>query len=76
MAKRKFELVETTPDLAKSILESGNRKIIVGDGDVVEWINLNNQTCGAASKSGSRRPYNLEDVVLFIKVPVSAKTVY
>ena len=75
MAK-KFELVKTTPELAKSILESGNRKIVIADGDEVEYINLNNETCGTASKNGSRRPYNLEDVELFIKVPANAKTVY
>ena len=75
MAK-KYQLVETTPELAKSILEVGNREIVIANGDKVEYINLNNETCGTASKNGSRRPYNLEDVKLFIKVPTSAKTVY
>lgn len=75
MAK-KYQLVETTPELAKSILEAGNREIVIEDGDKVEYINLNNETCGTASKNGSRRPYNLEDVKLFIKVPAGAKTVY
>ena len=71
-----FELVKTTPELAKAILEIGTREIVVADGDKVEYINLNNETCGTASKTGSRRPYNLEDVELFIKVPVGAKTIY
>lgn len=74
--EKKYQLVETTPELAKSILEAGNREIVIADGDKVEYINLNNETCGTASKNGSRRPYNLEDVKLFIKVPASAKTVY
>lgn len=73
---KKFELVKTTPELAKAIIETGTREIIIGDGDKVEYVNLNNETCGTASKNGSRRPYNLEDVELFIKVPVGAKTVY
>ena len=72
----KFELVKTTPELAKSILESKSRKIAIKNGDQVEWINLNNETCGTVSKNGSRRPHNLEDVEIFIKVPANAKTVY
>ena len=75
MAK-KYEFIETTPELAKTILENGTRKIVIANGEEVEWINLNNETCGTASKNGSRRPYNLEDVKLFIKVPSVAKTVY
>ena len=34
-----MELVKTTPELAQSILEKGNRKIVIQDGKKVEWIN-------------------------------------
>lgn len=70
-----MELVKTTPQLAHQILQNGNRKIVIGNGKKVEWINLNNNTLFAGFKlNGST--HNLEDVELFISVPDNAKTVY
>ena len=70
-----MELVKTTPELASQILVNGNRKIVIGNGKKVEWINLNNRTLFAGFKlNGST--YNLEDVELFISVPEDAETVY
>jgi len=70
-----MELIKTTPEIAESILRQGNRKITIGNGRKVEWINLNNMTLFAKSKlSGST--YDLENVELFINVPANAKTVY
>ena len=70
-----MELIETTPQLAYSILEKGNRKIQIQNGKQVSWINLNNQTLFAESKLNGGT-YNLEDVKLFIIVPKNSKTVY
>lgn len=70
-----MELVKTTPELAQSILEKGNRKIVIQDGKKVEWINLNNKTLFAGFKLNGRI-YDLEDVELFISVPMEAGTVY
>ncbi len=68
-------LVKTTPQLAHQILQNGNRKIVIGNGKKVEWINLNNNTLFAGFKlNGST--HNLEDIELFISVPDNAKTVY
>jgi hypothetical protein len=70
-----MELIKTTPELAAQILANGNRKIVIGDGKKVEWINLNNRTLFAGFKlNGST--YNLEDVELLISVPENAKTIY
>jgi hypothetical protein len=70
-----MELVKTTPQLAHQILQNGNRKIVIGNGKKVEWINLNNKTLFAGFKlNGST--HNLEDFELFISVPDNAKTVY
>jgi hypothetical protein len=70
-----MELVKTTPQLAHQILQNGNRKIVIGNGKKVEWINLNNNTLFAGFKlNGST--HNLEDVELFISVPANVKTVY
>jgi len=70
-----MELVKTTPQLAYTILQNGNRKIVIGNGKKVGWINLNNNTLFASFKlNGST--HNLEDVELFISVPDNAKTVY
>lgn len=70
-----MELIKTTPQLAHQILQNGNRKIVIGNGKKVEWINLNNNTLFAGFKlNGST--HNLEDVELFISVPDNAKTVY
>ena len=70
-----MELVKTTPELASQILANGNRKIVIGNGKKVEWINLNNRTLFAGFKlNGST--HNLEDIELFISVPDNAKTIY
>ena len=73
--------VQTTPEIAKSILESGKRKITAIKNNLsykVQWINTNNQTCGL---SGRKDKHHLmmadnEDVVFYIQVPNSAKTVF
>jgi len=70
-----MELIQTTPTKAKSILENGNRKITIGNGREVEWINLSNNTLFAVA-NGSGCTYNLEDVDLYINVPTHSKTVY
>ena len=70
-----MELIKTTPELAQSILENGNRKIVIQDGKKVEWINLNNRTIFAGFKLNSRT-YDFEEVELFISVPSNTKTVY
>lgn len=70
-----MELVKTTPELAQSILEKGNRKIVIQDGKKVEWINLNNRTLFAGFKLNGRT-YDFEEVELFISVPKNAKTIY
>lgn len=70
-----MELVKTTPELAQSILEKGNRKIVIQDGKRVNWINLNNRTLFAGLKLNGRI-YDFEDVELFISVPENAKTIY
>jgi len=65
-----MELVKTTPELAHQILQNDNGNIVIGNGKKVEWINLNNKTLFASSElNGST--YNLEDVELFISVPVN-----
>ena len=70
-----MELIKTRPQLAHQILQNGRRKIVIGNGKKVEWINLNNNTLFAGFKlNGST--HNLEDVELFISVPDNAKTVY
>ena len=70
-----MELVKTTSQLAHQILQNGNRKIVIGNGKKVQWINLNNNTLFAGFKlNGST--HNLEDVELFISVPDNAKTIY
>ena len=70
-----MELVNTTPELAQSILEKGNRKIVIQNGKKVEWINLNNRTLFAGSKLNGRT-YDFEEVELFISVPENAKIIY
>lgn len=70
-----MELVKTTPELAQSILEKGNRKIVIQDGKRVEWINLNNRTLFAGLKLNGRI-YDFEEVELFISVHENAKTIY
>jgi len=70
-----MELVKTTPEIAHSILEKGNRKIVIQDGKKVEWINLNNRTLFAGFKLNGGT-YDLENVELFISVPENANTVY
>lgn len=70
-----MELVKTTPELAQSILEKGNRKIVIQDGKRVGWINLNNRTLFAWFKLNGRI-YDFEEVELFISVPENAKTIY
>jgi len=70
-----MELVNTTPELAQSILEKGNRKIVIQNGKKVEWINLNNRTLFAGYKLNGRT-YDFEEVELFISVPENAKIIY
>lgn len=70
-----MELVKTTPELAQSILENSNRKIVIQNGKKVEWINLNNRTLFAGLKLNGRT-YDFEDVEFFICVPKNAKTIY
>lgn len=45
-----MELIKTTPETAKSILENGKRKIVLLNKAEVKWINLNNMTLFAGSK--------------------------
>lgn len=66
-----MNMIQTTPELAFSILENQNRKVITSKGDEVEWINPNNETLFAGGTL-----YNWEDTQLFICVPTNARTVY
>lgn len=68
-------LIKTTPELAVSILEKGNRKILLKNGQRVIWINLNNNTLFAKHKQ-TGAVLNIEDVELFILVPNNCSTVY
>jgi hypothetical protein len=70
-----MEKVKTTPELAAAIIENGNGKIVIGNGKKVEWINLNNQTLFAGNKRNGTT-YDIENVDLFICVPMYAKTVF
>lgn len=70
-----MELVKTSPELAVQILANRNRKIVLGNGKKVDWINLNNRTLFAGFKHNGST-YNLEDVELFISAPETSKTVY
>ena len=70
-----MELFEIQPELASQILEIGNRKISLENGEQVKWINLNNQTC-FAEKGISGCTYDNENVKMFINVPSRCKTVY
>lgn len=72
---RIMEKIKTTPELAKELLDSGKRKITIGNGDRVSMINLNNQTC-MAGKNNSECMFNNEDIEFFINVPANCKTVY
>lgn len=71
-----MELVKTTPEKAASILKTGNRQIKLGDGRLVCWINLNNNTCFAQRALYGGCTVNNEDVEFYICVPQNAKTVY
>lgn len=67
-------LIETTPELAASILDTGNRKIIVKNMRV-KWINLNNGTL-YAERNNNGLTFNTEDVKIFIAVPNNASKVF
>jgi hypothetical protein len=60
-----MEKIKTTPQLAQQIIEQGNRKIVIDNGDVVKWINLNNRTL-FAEKNNRGSTHDLENVNLFI----------
>lgn len=70
-----MELMTTTAEQAKAILEAGNRKIVLKNGYAVKWINLNNDTC-YAEKGAHGSTFDNENVEFFIKVPARAKTVF
>ncbi len=74
-----MELVQTTELMAKSILDSKKRIIKATKGDgvyKVNWINENNHTSGLLSRKGHEFMQNNEDLVFFIQVPKSAKTIF
>jgi hypothetical protein len=74
-----MELMQTTEQVAKNVLESKKRIIKATKGDgifSVNWINDNNHTCGLSSRKGHEFMVNNEDVIFFIQVPKNAKTVY
>ena len=68
-------MIQTTPELASSILEMKHRKITLDNGYLVKWVNLNNNTCWAEKNESGSIFYN-ENVTFYIQVPVSAKTIY
>ena len=70
-----MELIQTTPELASYILEKNNRKIVTQYGDKVIWVNLDNDTLFATTKS-SGKLYDFEQVQLFICVPKYSKKIY
>lgn len=63
-------LIETTPEIAVSILETGKYKIYVRNKQV-KWINLNNGTLYAECNQNGLM-YNVEDVKIFIAMPKNA----
>lgn len=74
-----MELVETTAIKAKGILEQRNRIIKATKGDglyKVNWININNNTCGLSGRKGNEFMQNNEDLKFFIQVPRNVKTIY
>lgn len=70
-----MELIKTNSQTASGILEAGNRKITLGNGYKVEWINTNNETC-FAKKGHAANLFDNEDVEFFINVPESANKVF
>lgn len=74
-----MELIQTTEQIAKTVLDSKNRVIKATKGDgifKVNWINDNNHTCGLSSRKGYEFMANNEDLIFLIQVPKNAKTVY
>ena len=74
-----MESVQTTTQMAASILEKGNRKIKAtkGEGSFrVISININNNTFMLSSRKGHLLTQNCEDYIFYIEVPKSAKTIY
>lgn len=74
-----MNIVQTTPELAASILEKGNRIIKVTKGEglfKVVSININNNTFMLSSRKGHLLMQNCEDYIFFIQVPKSAKNVF
>jgi hypothetical protein len=71
--------IETTPILAKDLLDSKKRIIKATKGDglfSVKWININNNTCGLSSRKGHEITQNNEDYKFFIQVPNKAKKIF
>jgi hypothetical protein len=74
-----MQLVKTTPELAYSILQVGNRKIKAtkGEGEFfVKSIDLSDQTFVLKTRKGIEVKQNCEDYFFLIQVPNKAKSVY
>lgn len=74
-----MELIETTAETAKHIIEAGSRIIKATKGNglyKVKWINENNSTSGLQCRKGHEITQNNEDLKFFIQVPNKAKTIY
>jgi len=74
-----MELIQTTEQLAKSVLDSKKRVVKATKGEgiyKVNWINDNNHTCGLSSRKGHEFMQNNEDIIFFIQVNANAKTVF
>lgn len=74
-----MELMQTTEQQAKAILDQKNRVIKATKGEgiyKVNWINVNNSTSGLSSRKGHEFMAYNEDLIFFVQVPSNAKTVY
>jgi|GEM_PF-1956842 len=74
-----MELIQTTPELAFSILKVGNRKIKATKGNgifTVNSMNINNMTFRLSFMKGGETQCNCEDYVFYIQVPKNSKQVY
>lgn len=73
--KGMYEIIQTTPEIAKDIIERGG-VVVNGDMENIEWININNMTCFVRRNKNSGYMADIESVELFIKRASNRKTVF